>query len=287
MLAATLLFSGFHAIAKWLSNDYDAFQIAFFRGVFGILPPILLLYLARHRGTDHLFSQRPGLQLVRGVLSLGSIVCFITAFRTMPLADVLAISYSAPIIVTVLSVPLLGERVGLHRGCAVLVGFFGILLILQPGSGVFDVSALLAMLGACFYSLMMLVTRQLGSVDSTLCTMLYSTGFYILVCAVLLPFIWITPTLIDWFLLAALGIVSGAGLFFFIRAFYHGKAATIAPFDYMAMLWAIILGFLVWGELPGWLTLVGMMIVVVSGLYIMQREARLARHKPVPSEIVR
>lgn len=287
MVAATLLFAVFHAIAKWLSNDYDPFQIAFFRGVFGLLPLALLLYRARGHGFEHLASRRIDLQIARGTLGLGSIVCFILAFRTMPLADVLAISYATPVLVTVMSIPLLGERVGLHRGGAVLVGFLGIVLIVQPGTGVFDTSALLAMLGACLYALMMLVTRKLGHVDSSLCTMLHVTVFYIVVCGLLLPFVWTPPTPADWLLLAAIGFVSGGGLFFFIRAFYHGEAATIAPFDYTGMLWAIILGFLLWGDLPGWLTLCGMAIVVISGLYIMHRESRLAKHKPVPTEIAR
>lgn len=287
MISASLLFTVFHAIAKWLSNDYDPFQIAFFRGVFGIFPLFLLLYLARDHGLHHLASRRIDLQVIRGAFGLGSITCFILAFRTMPLADVLAISYSAPILVTMMSIPFLGERVGLHRGGAALFGFCGVLLIVQPGSGVFDQSAWLAMLGACFYALMMLVTRKLGHIDSSLCTMLHVTVFYIVVCGLVLPFVWITPTPTDWLLFAAIGIVSGGGLFLFIRAFYHGKAATIAPFDYTAMIWAILLGFLLWGDLPGWLTVMGMAIVVTSGLYIMHRESRLGRHKPVPTEIAR
>lgn len=286
MLAATFLFAVFNATAKWLSGDYDPFQIVFFRGVFGLLPLLGLLAWERV-GPAVLISRRIDLQLLRGGLALASIICFILAYRSMPLADTLAIGYAAPIIVTMLSVPLLAERVGLHRWAAVVVGFGGVLMIVRPGTGVFDPAALFALLGALLYALMMLVTRYLGRVDSTLCTMTHSTILFILACGAVLPLVWVTPDLVDMALFATVGIVSGAGMFFFVRAFHHGEAATIAPFDYSAMLWAIVLGFAIWGDVPGWLTLVGMLVVVVSGLYIMRRESMRARQKAVPSEVVR
>lgn len=285
IVTAAFLFTLFNAIAKWLSGDYSPFQIMFFRGLFGLLP--LALLIAWEPVRQPLASNRRELQIVRALLALFSTVCFILAYRSMPLADALAIGYSAPLIVTVLSMPMLAERVGIHRWSAVVVGFLGVLLIIQPGVGVFDPAALWVMLGALLYALMIIATRRLGAIDSTAATMLHSNVIYALGSAVLLPFVWVTPDWIDLGLFVTVGIVTGVGMFFFIRAYYHGEAATIAPFDYTAMVWAILLGFLLWGDVPGWLTLAGMVVVAGAGMYIMRREARLARHRPLAPEMER
>lgn len=285
ILAAAFLFTLFNAIAKWLSGDYSPFQIMFFRGLFGLLPLALLLAWETER--QRLRSTRIDLQMVRALLALFSTTCFIFAYRTMPLADALAIGYAAPILVTVLSMPMLAERVGFHRWSAVIVGFLGVLLIIQPGVGVFDPAALWAMLGALLYALMIIITRRLGAIDSTACTMLHSNLVYLVGCGLLLPFLWVTPGRIDLGLFVAVGLVTGVGMFFFIRAYYHGQAATIAPFDYSAMVWAIVIGFVLWGDIPGWLTLAGMVVVAAAGVYITRRETMLARHKPLASEMAR
>lgn len=285
ILTAAFLFTLFNAIAKWLADDYSPFQIMFFRGLFGLLPLILLLLW--EPGPRRLRSQRFELQVARALLALLSTVCFIIAYRSMPLADALAIGYSAPIMVTILSLPLLAERVGAHRWGAVIIGFLGVLLIIQPGVGVFDPAALWAMLGAVLYALMIIVTRRLGSIDTTACTMLHSNVFYLLACGAVLPFVWVAPDAFDLALFVAVGLLTGAGMFFFVRAYYHSQAATIAPFDYTAMVWAILVGFLVWGDFPDGLTLIGMAVVAAASLYITHRESRRARAKPIAGETVR
>jgi len=132
-LFAVMLFSLYNATGKWLSADYSPWQILFFRGLFGLVPfAAFALYM---RAPTALRSANPGLQVVRGLLGLGANACFIFAYRTMPLADAVAISYAAPVFIVVLSVPLLAERVGPHRGVAALVGFGGVLLIAKPGTG--------------------------------------------------------------------------------------------------------------------------------------------------------
>lgn len=285
IVAAAFLFTLFNAIAKWLSDDFSPFQIMFFRGAFGLIP--LALLLAWERRPQRLVSRRLDLQIARALLGLFSTTCFILAYRTMPLADALAIGYAAPIVVTILSMPLLSERVGFHRWSAIIVGFFGVLLIIQPGVGIFDPAALWAMGATVLYGLMIIITRQLGFIDSTPCTMLHSNLVYMLGAGVVLPFVWVPPDVVDFGLLMAVGIVTGIGMFFFIRAYFHGQAATIAPFDYTALIWAILIGFLIWGDLPNWVTLAGMVIVAGAGLYITRREAIRARAKPVAAETVR
>jgi len=270
LLASEIFFAGYNAIGKWLATGYSPVQIIFFRGLFGLLPVAILVWQAG--GRPALRSHSPGWQILRAVCSLTSNIAFILAYRTMPLADAMAIGYASPIVVTALSVPLLSERVGLHRWSAVVVGFAGILIIARPGTGVFGAGGLLAMAGTLFYALSILATRRLAGRDQTVCTMVYSTGLYVLLCGLPLPFLWVTPSWPDLALLAALGMVGGLGMFLFISAFRFAPASTLAPFDYTAIGWAALFGFAVWGEIPGLYTVTGILIIAASGLYIVHRE---------------
>lgn len=278
ILAAVLLFSVYNAIAKWLAVDFNPLQIVFFRGLFGLLPVGLIL-LHDGKGVRQLVSRRPGLQLVRATTGLLSNVCFILSYRSMPLADAVAIGYAAPIFVTALSVPLLSERVGMHRWSAVVVGFLGVVLVARPGSGAFQLAALLAIAGTLAYSICIITTRRLGAVDASVCTMVHSTTFYALASALALPVVWTTPGWGELTLFALLGCVAGCGMYLFVQAYRFAPAATIAPFDYTAMAWAMLFGFLIWGEVPDWNSLAGITVIVASGLYIFRRETLAARAK--------
>lgn len=268
--AAALVFSGYNAVGKWLVATYDPLQIVFFRGFFGMLPIALIVW--RMGGLATLRSRRPGLQFVRGVCGMLANACFILAYSTMPLADAISIGYAAPIFVTALSVPLLSERVGVHRWSAVMVGFLGVLLVARPGVGVFDWGALLAITGTLFYAFTILTTRLLAGCDSTACTMVYSTGIYVLLCGIGLPAVWITPDWTDLGLFLALGTLASLGMFMFVHGYRYAPAASLAPFDYTAMGWAAVFGFLVWGDVPAWATFAGIAVIVGSGLYITHRE---------------
>jgi drug/metabolite transporter (DMT)-like permease len=158
----------------------------------------------------------------------------------------------------------------------VLVGFVGVLLVVRPGAGAFDPAAGLALLGALFYALCLIATRRLATVDGTECTMLHSTGFYALAGGAALPFVWAAP---DWPALAlflALGLFAGLGMFLIVSAYRHADAAAIAPFDYLSMAWAVLFGFVVWGEVPALWSLAGILVIAGSGLMIVRRERRPA-----------
>lgn len=272
VLVAVVLFSVYNALSKWLAGAYDPLQIVFFRGLFGLVP-VLLLVAWEGGGPASLRSRRPGLQVARAGLALGANVCFILSYRAMPLADAVAIGYAAPIFVTMLSVPLLAERVGLRRWSAVVVGFLGVLLIARPGVGVFEPAALFAITGTLLYAGTIITTRQLGGVDPAVATMAHSTGFYAVACALALPFVWVMPSLVDLGLFVALGGVAGIGMFCFIQAYRLAEASTLAPFDYTAMVWATVFGFLIWGEVPTLITVTGIAVIAGSGIFIAQREA--------------
>ena len=268
--AGVLVFSAYNALGKWLAADYSPWQIMFFRGLFALLP--FAAFALATRATAVLRSRQPGMQVLRAAFGFGANLCFIFAYREMPLADAVAIGYAAPIFIVVLSVPLLSERVGPRRAAAALVGFVGVLLITQPGGGVFSAGALYALGGTLCYSLLVISTRRLGMHDNVFCTVIYSSGLYALACLVVLPLVWVTPDMLDAGLLVATGLLGGTGMYLFVQAYRHADAAVLAPFDYTAMLWAALFGFLLWGEIPAPAAIAGMAIIAGAGLFLMHHE---------------
>lgn len=278
IVTGVFVFSTYSALGKWLAAVYSPWQIMFFRGLFGFIPFVIYPLVRRRYGM--LRSQQPLLQLVRGVLGFGANLFFIFAYREMPLADAVAIGYAAPVFVVVLSVPLLSERVGIRRASAALVGFAGVVLIAQPGAGLFSPGALYALAGTLCYSLLVIATRRLGLSDSALSTALYSNCVYALACSLALPHVWTTPGVGDLGFLVTTGLLGGTGMLLFAQAYRHAEASVLAPFDYTAMLWAIGFGFVIWGELPGAVAVVGMVVIAGSGLFLTAHE-RLRRFRPV------
>ena len=281
VVAGVLVFSSYNALGKWLAADYSPWQIMFFRGLFALVP--LGIYMLLRHEPGMLRSRQPSLQVVRAALGFGANLFFIFAYREMPLADAVAIGYAAPIFIVVLSVPLLSERVGVRRASVALVGFGGVLLIAQPGAGLFSAGALYALAGTLCYALLVIATRRLGFHDSASCTALYSSGLYALACSVILPEVWITPAdAVDLGLLVTTGLLGGTGMLLFVQAYRHAEASILAPFDYTAMLWAIGFGFVIWGELPDAAAIAGMVVIAGSGLFLTAHERlrRLRLEKP-------
>lgn len=275
-----LLFSTYSALSKWLAADYSTWQILFFRGLFGFLP--FIAYAVIVGGTDLLRSRQPLMQVVRAVLGLGANAFFIAAYREMPLASAVAIGYAAPIFIVVLSVPLLSERVGIRRAVAALVGFVGVLLIARPGSGLFSAGAVYAIAGTLCYALLIIATRRLGASDKALCTVVYSCGIYALACAPMVAGVWVTPDPADTGLLVATGLFGGLGMFLFAHAYRHAEAAVLAPFDYTAMVWTSVFGFVLWSEVPSPAATVGMAVIAASGLFLMHHERMRGFHPDKP-----
>lgn len=266
VVAGVLVFSSYNALGKWLAASYSPWQIMFFRGLCALIPFAIYGLVRRQRGMFR--SRRPSLQLVRGALGFGANLCFIFAYREMPLADAVAIGYAAPIFIVVLSVPLLSERVGVRRASAAVVGFGGVLLIAQPGAGLFSPGALYALAGTLCYALLVIATRRLGFRDGAPTTVVYSSATYALACSVILPQVWVTPGAVELGLLVATGLLGGTGMVLFAQAYRHAEASILAPFDYTAMLWAIAFGFAIWGELPDPAAIAGMAVIAGSGLFL-------------------
>ena len=265
-----VLFASLNALGKWLAAEYSPWQIMFFRGLFAFIP--LAAYGLLVEGRAVLHTRQPWLQITRGVLGFGCNLFFIFAYRELPLADAVAIGYAAPIFIVVLSVPLLSERVPFKRAGAAFVGFLGVLMISPPGAGLFSAGTLYALAGTFCYALLIIVTRRLGAFDRALRTAVYSSGIYALAGAVPAAHAWVSPGTVDFALLAATGLLGGTGMLLFAYAYRHAPATVLAPFDYSAMLWAALLGYLIWGDVPTPLAASGMAVIAASGLFLLRHE---------------
>lgn len=277
-LIAVLLFSTMGALIKGLGDSYSTSQIIFFRSLPALIP--LLFYLPMQGGWSALKTQRPGLQSLRAAIGLGSMYAGFYALAHMEFANYVTISFSAPLFGTLLAIPFLGEKVGIRRLTAVLVGFVGVVLAMRPAAGGFDVFALFAVGGAFCYGVVMVIMRQLGSVDRSAATVFYFTLLGVLVSAVFLPAEWVWPTPADWMLLIAVGALGGVAQIFMTEAFRLAPTSVVAPFDYTAMIWAVIFGYLMFDSLPTTNVVIGATVVCASGLFIIYRETKLGLSKP-------
>ena len=279
MVIAVFLFTCMDAVVKWVGQTYPTGQIVFFRNLVAFLP--VSLFVARTGGLAVLRTGNLAGHAFRGVLGLAAMACFFAAYALMPLGDAVAIGMSGPIFMTALSVPLLREQVGLRRWSAVVVGFAGVLLMTRPGAGSLAPGAVLALSGALFYALAMISIRKLSRTEHPTTIVFYFTLFATLGAAISLPFgQWVTPaSLLDLGLLVAIGLFGGFAQFAMTHAFRLAPVAIVAPFDYLALVFAMVLGYAIWGDLPDAWILSGAAVVVVSGLYILHRETMLARRR--------
>jgi len=276
MAAATVFFTLMDVSAKVLSANLPALEIAWARyaGNFLLVAAVAL----PRRGLAVFATRRPGLQVVRALMLVASTVLFFFAVRYIPLADAVAIGFVAPLFVTALSVPLLGERVGLRRWAAVLVGFAGALVIVRPGLGAVHWAAGLLLAMAVSYALYQVMTRMLAATDDATVTIFY-TGFVgAAVLSLVVPFVWVAPTgWLDTALLAAIGVLGGVGHWLLVLAYRYATASVLAPLHYLTLLWSIVGGYLVWGDFPDGWTLAGAAVLVATGIYVFHRERLASR----------
>lgn len=272
-LLAMLIFGLMDAASKFLAARYPVAQIVWLRFVFTI--PLALLVLPPRTALARLRSGRPGLQLVRSLILVIEIAAVVWCFGQMPLADVHSLLALTPLAVTALSGPFLGERVGPWRWAAVGVGFVGVLIILRPGLGVTHPAALMALLAVLLYSVYQILTRIVGRVDSAATTLLWQLLVGAAVLGLVVPFVWQTPEPRFWPLFVLVAALGGVGHWAMIRALQLAPAATIQPFTYTLLVWAVVIGWLGFGDLPDLWTLVGAGAVVGAGVFTALREHRL------------
>ncbi len=277
MCLAVALFPLLNAAVKYLSGELALAVIIWFRYATHFL--YMILSFAPSRGVRRLFSTtRPGTQIVRSLLLLLATVSHVIAISYVPLTTAASISFTAPLMVTALSVPFLGERVGVHRWLAVIVGFIGAIIVIRPASDVTHWAAFLALATAACYAIYQVMTRALAAYDAPAITITYSAVVGFVVTSLVVPFVWEWPQgWLQWALLLSLGLTGGFGHLFVVRSYQYGPAAVIAPFGYGQLIGATVLGYLVFGDLPDRWTWLGAAVIIASGLYIAHRESR-SRH---------
>ena len=271
MCAGVLMFVIGDALSKSLVVTYSVPQIAFVKSMAALI--VLLPWIVRANTRARLRTNRPWMHVMRAAFGLAEMACFLLALRTIGLAEVTAIYYAAPLIATALSVVLLGEHVSVQRWGAVAVGFIGMLIIIQPEASTgLGLGTLYITLGMVLYAGLMIINRVMGASETATSMVLYAVISEAIVMGALSPFFWTPMNLFDALHMAALGLVITLGIFAFTRAYMLAPVATVAPFDYTALIWAVLFGFVFWGELPALAVWLGAGLILICGLYVLYRE---------------
>ena len=269
----TMCFSSLDASAKHFSTELPLWVLLWGRYFFNFL--FVALFFLRGAPKDIIYTRNIKLQILRSILLVASTLTFWLALMFLPLADCVVILFVSPLLVTILAAPLLGERVGRHRWTAVILGFVGMIVVMRPGFTIFDWSSMLPFITAFFYAGVQISTRILGRTEGALTTLLYSSAGGAIVCTIGVLFYWVTPSIEQWLVLAWMGFLGALGHYLMIRAYKIAPASLLAPFDYTTLIWATVLGFAVFGDLPDTGTVLGAIIIMSSGLYLIRCESRL------------
>ncbi|MBC2860389.1 DMT family transporter [Stappia sp. 28M-7] len=275
MLVASIFFTAMVTLIKILGERLHVAEIIMIRQIIMtmIVAPVIISGLP-----GSLKTQRPGLHVIRVCCASVAMLAGFTAIIHLPLADATAIAFSKTFFLTILAILFLGETVGPHRWAATAIGFLGVIVILQPGGDTgFSIYAAMAVAGAAAAGTVMIIIRKLSQVERPVTILTYQAFFVGLIMLPIAVYYWKTPTLEEWGLLLLVGMASWAGQMCNIRAFRAGEASALAALDYARLIYATIIGFLVFGELPAPATYAGSALIVAGALYTVWRENRLGR----------
>ena len=293
-LISALLFAAMSALVRQLGDVAPVGQMVFFRSAFAILP-VVVIYALRGELMSAVRTGRPFGQLGRGLLSVGGMFTNFSALTRLPLADATAISFASPLITVALAAIILKERVRIYRWSAVLVGFAGVIVMLIPhfdvghyavagAATVAAVGSVLALISAFCNAGTVIQTRRLTQSETTSSIVFYFSLVCAIAGALTLPFAWHSPSGAELTKLIALGILGGIAHIFLTESYRHAAASVVAPFDYSSMLWALLLGYWLFGELPDVLVYLGGAIVAGAGLFVIWRERALGLQRPREAE---
>ena len=262
-------FSLMDVIVKW-SVDYPVGQVLFFRGFFGII--FYFFIIPKERLHNFYKTKRPGLHFLRCFAGLIAIIAIFIALRKLPLATVVSVSFAAPIFTTILSIFLLSEKVGIFRWLAVIVGFIGILIITEPGINELNIYYIFPIIFCLGLSYVAITLRQLSTTEPVWLISLFFSIAITLLSFLTLPWGWIMPSFNHFVILSLIGIFGGASNLWLSQSYKYSEVSLVTPLKYLTLVFAIIFGYFIWGEIPTFKTLIGALLVITSTLIIFRRE---------------
>jgi len=269
MFLSVCTFSVMDLLVKW-SSDYPTGEVLFFRGFFGLLPTFFLIpknkmktFYTTKRSKEHLF---------RCLMGLMALIAIVIALRELPLAVVVSLSYAAPLFITVLSIFLLSEKVGVFRWIAVLIGFIGVIIIAEPGFKGMNYFYFLPLIFCIGMAFVTITIRKLSTTEPIWLISIFFTITISITGLATIPMGWIMPNFKDFILLALIGVTGGSANLFLTQSYKLSEVSLVAPLKYLALIFAIIFGYLIWNEIPTIKTLIGASLVVLASLIIFKRE---------------
>lgn len=276
MAISSLAFVSMHALVKQLSGNLPAYEIAFFRSFLGFL---LLAPTFLSHDTFPMRTTRFGLHAIRGLINGVSMLAFFTGVTLTPLAELTALSFTAPIFATILAIFFLGEKVGIRRWSAILIGFLGTLIILRPGFSNIGLGPMLILFAAMFWAIAMMFIKILTRTDSSLTITLYASCWLSLITAIPAYLYWVTPSWYEMLFLIAIAALGTIGQTAMNQSFHEADTSVVLPVDFSKLIWASLLGFILFAEIPDIYTIAGAMLIFGSTTYIGIRESYLRKRQ--------
>ncbi len=271
-ILAYFSFSLLDTIQKTAVIYHSIFQILFLKYIFTLFLSVAESY--RKKNNNFFISKNFKLQIIRSILSIIESGCFVLSFKYLTLADAHSIAALTPVIVVALSAIILRENVNLKTWIAIFFGFLGVLIIMRPGLSIFDPKSLIPLVAAFFLSLYQIVTRKVSENDSSETSLFYTSILGIILMSFMLPFFWQPMQSFSYFIFLGVGFFFSVGIYFQIIALGYAKASVIQPFHYTLVLWAIILGYIFYNDLPDIPTLIGAIVITISGIYVLNSRTR-------------
>ncbi len=267
-ILAYFSFSLLDTLQKTIVIYHSIFQILFLKYFFTLFLSVIESY--RKKNINFFKTKKPTLQITRSILSIIESGCFVLSFRYLSLADAHSIASLTPVIVVALSALILREKVNLKTWIAIFIGFVGVLIIMRPGLSIFDPMSLIPLTAAFFLSLYQIVTRKVSEYDSSETSLFYTSVVGIILMSFIIPFFWQPMQSFSYLLFLGVGIFFSVGIYFQIIALSFTKASIVQPFHYTLILWAIILGYIFYDDLPDLPTITGAIVITLSGIYVLK-----------------
>ena len=276
-MAAILVISVVDTICKLFTKELHAIQIVwgYFIGI--NLTLWAFFFLKGEKLSKLMITDRPILQILRPAFLVCSISSLFVGLTYLPLAEATAIGFVAPLFITILSVPILKEKVGIHRWTAILIGFTGVIIIIRPGGEFWQFVSIMPLLGAIFFALFQIFTRLLSGTEKTFTTLFYTGLGGLGWSSILVPFVWVVPSQIHILVFLAIGTLGALAHLCMINAFDFAEASLLAPFNYTKLLWVTVFGYWVFDDIPSLDMWVGSGVIVSAGLYVLYREKKVAK----------